>query len=732
MHKPYSLKSGSPYPHGARVSEGGVNFSISSRHATDVELLLFAESDSIKPLQVIPLQKEKNHTFFSWHVFVEELPVGTWYAWRIDGPANTRESGLRFDREKLLLDPWARAISDKLWNRAAACKPGDNSQHAMRAVVVDDRYDWEGDTPLAIRSEKAIIYELHVGGFTRHTSAKVKHPGTFIGLIEKIPYLKKLGITHVELLPIMAFDEQDVPPHTADLGLKNYWGYSTHSFFSPHPGYCVTPEQGTHIREFRDLVKALHKAGIGVIMDVVFNHTSEAGADGPVINFKGITGNSFYLTDKHDKRIFHDYTGCGNTVNANHPLVTNFIISCLEYWVREMHVDGFRFDLASALARGEDGSVLQDPPLVWGIELSEQLAKTKLIAEAWDASGLYQVGNFPGYRWGEWNGRYRDVIRRFLRGDTGIIAEVATRICGSSDLYQHQHRLPISGINFVTCHDGFTLKDLFSYNEKHNTANGENNRDGCSNNLSSNCGVEGPTPDPAIGRLRRQQVKNAFTVLLLSHGVPMLLAGDEFLHTQQGNNNCYCQDNELSWLNWDKAKDNADVLHFVQQMIRLRKRHPALMRRNFLTGRKMEDKDMADISWHGLEVDQPPRWDDPNTRILAFTLAALGKDEPDLHAIMNMSDSKHNLQLPEVEGKSWCLAVDTAQTSPKDIIEPSEQKALSRPWYTVEPHSIVVFENTHQTGIEGGDSVAKRSASFFSKLTGIKLLDQPATEIPTN
>ncbi|AMK75996.1 MULTISPECIES: glycogen debranching protein GlgX [Methylomonas] len=732
MHKPYSLKSGSPYPHGAKVSEGGVNFSISSRHATDVELLLFSESNNIKPLQVIPLQKDKNHTFFSWHVFVEELPVGTWYAWRIDGPDNTRESGLRFDREKLLLDPWARAISDKLWNRAAACKPGDNSHHAMRAVVVDDRYDWEGDTPLAIRSEKAIIYELHVGGFTRHASAKVKHPGTFIGLIEKIPYLKKLGITHVELLPIMAFDEQDVPPHTSDLGLKNYWGYSTHSFFSPHPGYCVTPEQGTHIREFRDLVKALHKAGIGVIMDVVFNHTSEAGADGPVINFKGITGNSFYLTDKHDKRVFHDYTGCGNTVNANHPLVTNFIISCLEYWVREMHVDGFRFDLASALARSEDGSVLQDPPLVWGIELSEQLAKTKLIAEAWDASGLYQVGNFPGYRWGEWNGRYRDVIRRFLRGDTGIISEVATRICGSSDLYQHQHRLPISGINFVTCHDGFTLKDLFSYNEKHNTANGENNRDGCSNNLSSNCGAEGPTPDPAICKLRRQQVKNSFAILLLSHGVPMLLAGDEFLHTQQGNNNCYCQDNELSWLNWDKAKENADVLHFVQQMIRLRKRHPALMRRNFLTGRKMEGKDLADISWHGLEVDQPPRWDEPSTRILAFTLAALGKDEADLHAIMNMSDSKHSMQLPLIEGTSWCLAVDTAQKSPRDIVEPAEQKALSKPWYIVEPHSIVVFESTHQAGTYEGDSVTKRSANFFSKLTGIKLLDQPATEISTS
>ncbi|WP_347986774.1 glycogen debranching protein GlgX [Methylomonas sp. AM2-LC] len=713
MPKKYNLRSGSPYPHGAKAVETGVNFSISSRHATEVELLLFLTSECLEPFQVIPLEKERNHTFFSWHVFVQELPAGTWYAWRIDGPSHTRESGLRFDREKLLLDPWARAVSDKLWKRAAACVPGDNSQHAMRAVVVDDRYDWEGDTPLAIRSEKSIIYELHVGGFTRHPSSKVKHPGTFVGLIEKIPYLQKLGISHVELLPVMAFDEQDIPPHSADLGLKNYWGYSTHSFFSPHPGYCVTPEQGTHINEFRDLVKALHKAGIGIIMDVVFNHTSEAGIDGPVINFKGITGNSFYITDKHDKRMFLDYTGCGNTVNANHPLVTNFIISCLEYWVREMHVDGFRFDLASALARGEDGSVLTDPPLVWGIELSEQLARTKLIAEAWDASGLYQVGNFPGYRWGEWNGMYRDTIRRFLRGDKGIINAVATRICGSSDLYQYQNRLPISGINFITCHDGFTLYDLFSYNHKHNTANGENNQDGCNNSLSYNFGVEGPTSDPSLLSLRRKQIKNAHAILLLSHGVPMLLAGNEFLHSQQGNNNCYCQDNELSWLNWEQAEENADTIRFLQQMIQLRKRHASLMRRNFLTGKPIAGREIPDIVWHGLTVDQQPQWHDPETRTLAFTLGAIRDDEPDLHVIMNMSDLKFPMQLPSIPGKTWCLAVDTSLKSPRDIVPPDDQKPLSKPFYQVDSHSVAVFENLP-------DDVAKaRAPGLFSKITGI-------------
>ncbi|MGD0960713.1 MAG: isoamylase [Methylomonas sp.] len=661
------------------------------------------------------LERDNHHTFFSWHVQVMNLPVGVWYAWRIDGPSQTREAGLRFDHEKLLLDPWARAVSDKLWKRAEACIPGDNSACSMRAMVVDDSYDWEGDTPLAIRSEKSIIYELHVGGFTRHPSAKVANPGTFAGLIEKIPYLRDLGITHVELLPVMAFDEQDIPLPTSELGLKNYWGYSTHSFFSPHPGYCVTPEQGTHIREFRDLVKALHKAGIGVIMDVVFNHTSEAGVDGPVINFKGITGNSFYITDKFDKRILLDFTGCGNTVNANHPLVTNFIISCLEYWVREMHVDGFRFDLASALARGEDGSVLQDPPLVFGIELSEQLARSKLIAEAWDASGLYQVGNFPGYRWGEWNGMYRDAIRRFLRGDKGIINEVATRICGSSDLYQYQNRLPISGINFITCHDGFTLYDLFSYNHKHNEANGENSQDGCNNNLSYNFGVEGPSNDPAILALRRKQVKNAYAILLLSVGVPMLLAGNEFLHSQNGNNNCYCQDNELSWLNWEKSRQNADILRFVKLMIQLRKRHTAIMRRRFLAGKPPEGKTVPDIRWHGLAADQEPDWQDPELRILAYTLAGIGDNEADLHVIMNMADIRHAVQLPVIPGKVWRLAVDTALKSPLDIIPREQQTPLHKGHYQVESRSVVVFENLPE------EQVREKSHGILSILAGMHI-----------
>jgi len=693
MHrKEYQAKPGSPYPSGSRAKTKGVNFSIFSRYATHVELLLFHTSDCVEPFQTIVLQEEINRTFFSWHVYVAGLPVGKWYAWRMDGPTQVREAGLHFDKDKQLIDPWVRAVSHKRWSRKAACKPGDNSLTAMRCVVVDDRYDWEGDVPLRIRSEKAIVYELHVGGFTRHPSSNVANPGTFSGLIEKIPYLQKLGITHVELLPVMAFDEQDVPKYTADMGLKNYWGYSTHSFFSPHPGYCVTPEQGTHVQEFRDLVKALHRAGMGVIMDVVFNHTAEAGADGPIINFRGIGDDIFYHHDKLDKSILHDYTGCGNTVNANHPLVANFIISCLEYWVREMHVDGFRFDLASALARGEGGEVLQDPPLLWGIELSEQLAKTKLIAEAWDAAGLYQVGSFPGYRWAEWNGRYRDVIRRFVRGDKGLVNELATRICGSNDLYEHKGRLPINSINFVTCHDGFTLYDLFSYNEKHNYANGEHNQDGCNNNLSFNSGIEGETQDPGILALRRKQVKNVFAMLLLSQGVPMLLAGDELLNSQHGNNNCYCQDNELSWIDWNMTQQNADMLRFVQLMIALRKRHPAIMRRRFLTGKTVNGRGIAEIQWHGTEINKP-LWDNPEAKILAFTLAGIDSDEPDLHVAMNMSDQQVSIELPVIAGCVWCLALDTSLKSPQDIMSPQDQKPVRGAPYSVNARTVVVFEN---------------------------------------
>ncbi len=690
--KEYPYNPGRSNQSGAKPDAEGVNFSIFTRHATNIELYLFKTSKSKNPFQIIQLEKEVNRTFYSWHVYVVGLPKGTWYTWCIDGSNEPKEAGLHFDKDKHLIDPWARVVSDINWSRQAACNPGDNMLTSMRCMVVDDNdYDWDGDIPLRISSERSIIYEMHVGGFTRHATSKVKNPGTFSGLIEKIPYLQKLGITHVELLPIMAFDEQDAPQGTIDLGLNNYWGYSTHSFFSPHPGYCVTPEQGTHVKEFRDLVKALHNANIGVILDVVYNHTSEAGIGGPIINFRGIGENIFYHHDSEDKSILHDYTGCGNTVNANHPLVASFITNSLEYWVREMHVDGFRFDLASALARGEGGVVLEDPPVLWSIELSEQLSQTKLIAEAWDAAGLYQVGSFPGHRWAEWNGKYRDVMREFLRGDKGKIKELATRISGSSDLYQHQDGLPINSVNFITCHDGFTLIDLFSYNEKHNHANGEESGDGCNNNISSNSGIEGVTDDISVTGFRKQQAKNAFALLLLSEGVPMLLAGDEFLNSQNGNNNGYCQNNETTWLDWDMVDKNADMLRFVQNMITLRKRHSSIMRRRFLTGNIIKSRGIKDISWHGAKLDTP-QWNDPNAQLLALTLA--GIDEPDLHIIINMSHQNTICELPKIEGKVWCLSVDTSHISPHDIITRPNQKPILDKTCLVKEKSIVVFENT--------------------------------------
>jgi len=636
----YKTRPGWRYPPGAKVDEGGVNFSVFSRHATSVELRLYESAQSPAPFQVVSLDPEKNRTFFFWHVYAEGLRPGVFYAWRADGPGNTKETGFRFDKDKDLLDPWARAVSDSIWDRQYASVPGDNAMCSMRAIVVEEDYDWEGDEPVRHRPEEAVIYELHVGGFTSHPSSGVLRAGTFSGLVEKIPYLKELGITDIELMPVMAFDAQEVPENAASRGLSNYWGYSTHSFFSPHPRYCAACDEGVHLREFRDMVKALHRAGIGIILDVVFNHTAEAGVDGPTIHFKGLANEVFYHLDPRDRRLYRDYTGCGNTVNCNHPLVSSF------------------------------------PPI---------------IAEAWDAGGLYQVGGFPGFRWAEWNGRYRDVIRRFVRGDPGLVSEVATRLSGSSDLYQHQGRLPINSVNFVTCHDGFTLHDLVSYNEKHNEANGEGNRDGMNENLSWNCGEEGETDDPSVQALRERQARNFLAILLLSHGVPMLLAGDEVLRTQRGNNNAYCQDNELSWFDWSLLEKNKDMLRFVSHMIAFRRRHPCLMRTHFLRGIAEEVRSLPDVTWHGLALGQP-LWGDPSARVLAYTLAAVGPGEEDLHIVLNMSESCLDSPVPKVDGRRWYLAVDTSQPAPDDIYAPESQPAVGCDRYPAQPRSVLVFE----------------------------------------
>ncbi len=696
---PHAIRPGHRYPVGATPTAEGINFCVFSRHARRMQLLLYEQPDSPYPFQTITLDPETNRSFFFWHVFVEGLTGSgnITYTWKTEGPYSL-EKGYRFDPDIELLDPWSRATTDVLWqrpyNRSEKTKQSGPSMRAL--ALPENDYDWQGDRPLHKPCAQEIIYEMHLGGFTRHPNANVTHPGTFSGIIEKIPYLQELGINAVELLPVMAFDEQDVPDRVRDLGLKNYWGYATHSFFSPHPEYCVAPLAGAHRNEFRDMVKALHKAGISVILDVVYNHTAEGGADGPIINFKGLMNRAFYHLEEDNLSQYKNFSGCGNTVNCNHPLVSRFILESLEYWVREFHVDGFRFDLASILARGEDGNPMYHAPVVWNIEFSDILAHTRLIAEAWDAGGLYQVGGFPGYRWAEWNGRYRDVVRRFVRGDRGLIAEFATRLTGSSDLYQAAGRRPTNSINFITCHDGFTLYDLVSYNKKHNLKNGEGNQDGENHNYSINCGMEGETENPQIRAMRMQLVKNFMTILMLSRGVPMLLAGDEVLRTQQGNNNCYCQDNELSWFNWTLPEKNRGMLRFTRAMIAFRKRHPALMQSRFFTGKILPVSNMPDICWHGKKLHQP-LWNDPKARLLACTISRVVPEEEDLHLIFNMSPDSLSLYLPKLATRHWHLSVDTARPAPLDIIEQKLQRPLPQKTIRIRPRSVVVLESRNPT-----------------------------------
>jgi len=684
----YRVGAGSRFPPGATVVDGGVNFCVFCRDASSVELLLYAKPDSATPFQTITLTPEYNRTFFYWHVFVEGLPARVCYTWRVNRSGDMRCPRHACNDRRELLDPFARAVSDVLWDRRIAIEaPSDMQQRVPRAIVVDRMSVCEPQGAHSL--DGAVIYELHVGGLTRHPSSGVQHPGTFSGLIEKIPYLRELGITHVELLPVMAFDEQDVPPAVAARGLSNYWGYSTHSFYSPHPRYCVDPARAPD--EFRALTDALHAAGIKVLIDVVFNHTAEAGEAGPVINFKGLVNDIFYQHDPHDEYRYLDYTGCGNTVSCNHPLVTAYIVHCLEYWVEELGVDGFRFDLASVFARDRHGALMVDPPLPWAIESSRILSRVPLIAEAWDAGGLYHVGAFPGMAWAEWNGRYRDAIRRFVRGDPGMIGEVATCIAGSADLYGDDGRLPANSINFVTCHDGFTLHDLVSYNGKHNEANGEENRDGSNDNLSWNCGAEGAADNADIVRLRGQQARNLMAILFLSQGVPMLLAGDEVLRSQGGNNNCYCQDNALSWFDWDCAAHASTMLRFVRELIALRKRHPSLRRRRFLTGQPAHGQSMADVSWHGERL-YAPQWHDPGARLLAFTLGGEVQDEAPLHVILNMDDAVHRVALPAPGGRQWHRIVDTARNSPDDIVAPPDEGTVETDHCQVQARSVVVLE----------------------------------------
>jgi isoamylase len=688
---PSDLEKGRPHPLGAVPDEHGVNFAVFSQHATAVELLLFDAHDALEPASIIPLDPAINKTFHFWHIYVRGLQPGAHYAYRVDGPQDTHGQGYRYNRRKVLIDPYARGNTNIFWNRVDACRSDDNVATSMRSVAIDlSDYDWEGDTPLNRPMSDTIIYELHVGGFTKSASSGCTHPGTFAGVIEKIPYLKALGVTAVELLPIFEFDETEVLRlhPTNGMPLMNYWGYSTIGFFAPEANYCVSPEEGQHLNECRDMVKALHKAGIEVILDVVFNHTNEGNHQGPTISFKGFDNSIYYHLVPGDKQYYMDYSGCGNTLNCNHPIVEKMVVDCLEFWVRDMHVDGFRFDEGSILSRGQDGAPLEYPPVLWNIELSETLADAKIIAEAWDAAGLYQIGRFPGYRWAEWNGRYRDDIRRFVRGDRGLVGVVAARLAGSADLYQYNGHLPINSINFITCHDGFTLNDLVSYNGKHNEANGEGNRDGVDDNLSWNCGVEGDTSESGIDALRQRQMKNFMALLMLSRGVPMLLAGDEVRRSQYGNNNAYCQDNAISWVNWHLLEKHQEMYRFCQHMIAFRKAHACLHQGRFFSG-ALNARGLPDITWHGCQL-YSPGWDNPNSGVLAFTLGGIAAD-PDIHVMLNMETTALDFALPSLAGQRWYRAVDTALPSPVDIVEPGNESLITTPVYRVQSHSVVVL-----------------------------------------
>ena len=683
----FVTRSGQPHPLGATVMPDGVNFSVFSQHALSMELLLFATEDAKEPMQIIPMTSEANKSFHFWHVFVVDAKPGLHYAYRVAGP-DLSAQGFRYDPEKVLIDPYAYGNSMVLWDRGAACAPGDNLDRSMRSVVIDPLlYDWEGDTPLNRPMQDTVVYEMHVGGFTRMGNSGVAKPGTFRAVIDKIPYLKSLGVTAVELLPVFQFDDK-VARDVDGRRLTNYWGYSTMAYFAPHPGYCEAPGEAAHLDEFRDMVKALHRAGIEVILDVVFNHTDEGNHQGPTFSFRGFDNLNYYYLVPENQEFYYDYTGCGNTFNCNHPVGSKMILECLRFWVEHMHVDGFRFDEGSVLSRGPDGSPMEFPPVLWQIELDEILANSKVIAEAWDAAGLYQVGHFPGFRWAEWNGVYRDTMRRFVRGDAGLIGAVADRISGSASLYQSNGHLPINSVNFITAHDGFTLNDLVSYNEKHNDANGEGNRDGVDDNMSWNCGAEGDTDDPAVNALREKQIRNFASLLMLSQGVPMFVMGDEVRRSQGGNNNAWCQDNPVGWFDWSLPDRHADMFRFWSRLIAFRKAHPAIHSSRFFDGR-VNARGLADITWHGTEL-YAPGWDDGQARALAWTVADFAGGA-DVHVMVNMYWEPLGFALPPVEGRGWFRAIDTARPSPNDIVEPGKEVLVMGDRLTVEGRSIVVL-----------------------------------------
>jgi glycogen operon protein len=668
------IERGHPRPFGATPHPDGINFAVFSRHARQVHLVLFREGRE-DAIAEIPLDPVRNRTGDVWHVFIKGLSVEVQYGYRVDGVYAPRD-GHRFNVQAVVIDPYARALSGgHAWGVHDSNGNSNGNGHARRirrGRIVADQFDWGDDAPPRTPLAETVIYELHVRGYTRHASSGVRHPGTFLGLIDKIPQLKSLGVTAVQLMPVLEFDELDQTHRHPLTGepLKNYWGYAPLSFFAPKAAYAARP--GQQVRELKEMVKAFHAAGLEVILDVVFNHTAEGDERGPTLSLRGLDNAIYYLLDKNGH--YYNYSGCGNTLNCNHPVVRELILDGLAHLVSEYHLDGFRFDLASILGRGVDGKPLDEPPLLRHIAEHPLLSHVKLLAEPWDAGGLAQLGRFPSWgRWMELNGAFRDDVRKFLRSEPHVTAALAKRISGSLDLYSGSAHHTHHSINFVTCHDGFTLNDLVSYNHKHNEANGENNRDGSEYNFSYNCGHEGPSDDPPISALRQRQMRNFLTILLVSQGVPLLLQGDEFARTQRGNNNAYCQDNEISWLDWSFAEKNTGLTRFTRMMLALRKSYFALSGQEFVRR----------VAWHGTKLGDPD-WTG-QSRALAFHLHG----SPEMYVLCNAFWESLRFDLP---ARAWKRVVDTNIASPEDIVEEPHAVPL-RPsdHYLVSARSVVVL-----------------------------------------
>ena len=647
-----------PLPYGALLQDGGVQFVVYSRSATAMRVLLYKRVNDREPYRIVDFNRTTDRWGDIWSLFVPDLEAGALYHFQADGPY-APERGHRFNPNARLIDPYARALAGQF--QASE----DGVIRPPKCVVVDETFDWQGDRHLRRPLSESVIYEMHVRGFTKGASSEVEHPGTYLGVIEKIPYLQSLGVTAVELMPIHEFPTNGV--FGSKLERPNYWGYDSLAFFSPHRGYQHGHEAGDQVRQFKEMVRALHAAGIEVILDVVFNHTAEGNHLGPTLSFKGLENRVYYMLNGDGT--YKNYSGCGNTVNGNHPICREMIFHCLRHWVYNYHIDGFRFDLASILSRNRNGELVPNPPLVELIAEDPMLSDTKIIAEAWDAAGAFQVGNFADKRWAEWNGHYRDDIRRFWRGDQGMIGPMATRLSGSSDLYQSSGRHPYHSINFITSHDGYPLNDLVSYEHKHNQANGEDNRDGENNNNSANYGVEGPTRRKHIVELRRRQAKNMMASLLLSEGTPMIVAGDEVLRTQRGNNNAYCQDNATSWFDWNLVEKNAEMLRFTQAIIDFRKTQPNVRRPAFLTGQSASEGQLPDVSWYGPDGNGV-NWSSPQ-KSLVCVLGTAGLDDPSARYIMLLlhagGDSQDFTIPAAVRRLPWRLFVDTAAEAPSDV-----------------------------------------------------------------